>query len=131
MDEEVLISRREDKAAAKLQRIFAQAVLFVAGGLCAASGLHVVTAQQVEQGSVAQTHGLVGLALFVDQERELDTGLLAEETGIARVAQANHGNVRAFLLEGRFEFAQLRDVFAAENSTIVAKEDQHCRRIFP
>jgi hypothetical protein len=131
MDEEVLISRREDKAAAELQRVFAQTVLFVAGSLCAAARLHVVTAQQVKQGSVAQTHGFVGLALFVDQERELDAGLLAEEAGVACIAQADYGQLSALLFEFFFEFAQLRDVLAAENSTVMAKEDQHCRRIFP
>lgn len=31
----------------------------------------------------------------------------------------------AFLLELFFEIAQLRDVLAAEDSTVVAKEDQH------
>jgi hypothetical protein len=28
-------------------------------------------------------------------------------------------------------FAQLRDVLAAENSAVMAKEDQHCRGPFP
>jgi hypothetical protein len=42
VDEEVFVSRRKHKAAAELQWIFAQTVLFVSGGLSAPAGLHVV-----------------------------------------------------------------------------------------
>jgi hypothetical protein len=131
VDEEIFVSRRKHKAAAKLQWIFAQAMLFVSGSLGASAGLHVVAAQQVEQGSVAQTNGFVRLALFVDQQRELDAGLLAKEAGVAAVAQADGGKTSALLLELFFEFAQLRDMLAAKNSTIVAKEDYDRRRGFP
>jgi hypothetical protein len=131
VDEEIFVARREHKAAAELQRVFAQFMLFVAGGLSAAAGLHVVASQKVEQGSVAQPHGLVGFALFVDQKQELDAGLFAEEAGVAGVAQAHHGDVRALLPERRFKFAQLRDMLSAKNSTVMAKEDKHRRRVFP
>ena len=33
--------------------------------------------------------------------------------------------MRAFLLEFGFEFAQLRDMLSAEDSTVMAKEDHH------
>jgi hypothetical protein len=131
VDEEIFVSRRKHKAAAELQRIFAQAMLFVAGSLSASAGLHVVAAQQVEQGSVAQADSFVGLPLFVDQKRELDAGLLAEEPGVAEVAQADGGKTSAFFLECRFEFAQLRDMLGAKDSTIMAKENQHRGRGFP
>jgi hypothetical protein len=39
--------------------------------------------------------------------------------------------VGAFLLELFFEFAQLRDMLSAEDSTIVAKEHQHGRSALP
>ena len=44
MDKEVLVAGRKDKAAAELQWVLAEAVLFVAGRLGAATCLHVVTA---------------------------------------------------------------------------------------
>jgi len=125
VDEEVFVSGRKYKAAAKLQRIFPQAMLFVSGGLGATAGLHVVPTQQMEQGSVAQANSFVGLAFVIDQKRELDAVFFAKEFGVAGVAQANRGKTRAFLLELFFEFAQLRDMLSAEDSTIVAKEDQH------
>ena len=131
VDKEVLVTGREDKAAAELQWVFAEAVLFVAGGLSAAAGLHVITAQQVQKGSVAQADSFIGQTLFVDQQRELYAGLIAEEPRIADVAQPHGGNVRAFLLEFFFECAQLRDMLATKNSTIVTQEDQHSRFALP
>jgi hypothetical protein len=125
VDEEVFISRRKDKAAAKLERIFSQAMLLVSGGLSATSGPHVVSTQQMEQGSVAQAESLIGLALVIDQKRELDAGFFAEEFGVAHIAQANHREMGALPLELFFEFAQLRDMLSAEDSTVVAEEDQH------
>lgn len=131
VDEEVFVTWAKHKAAAELQWVFAQAVLLVSRGLGASAGLHVVAAQKVEQGSVAQADGFVSFALFVDQERELDAGLLAEEAGVARIAQADHGQLSALLAKLFFEFAQLRDVLAAENSTVVTKEDQHRGAVLP
>lgn len=123
VDKKVLVAGREDKAATKLQWVLAEPVLFVAGGLGAAAGLHVVTAQQVQQGSVAQSDSFVGLTLVVDEERELYAGFVAEEPGIADVTQPDGRKMGAFLFEFFFKCAQLRDVLAAKNSTIVTQED--------
>jgi hypothetical protein len=79
----------------------------------------------VQQGSVAQAHSFICLAFVIDEKRELDAGFLAEELGITGVAQSNNSEVSAFLLELGFEFAQLRDVLSAEDSTVVAKKDYH------
>jgi len=124
VDKKVLIAGREYKAAAKLQWVLAEPVLFVAGSLGAAAGLHVVTAQQVLQGSVAQPDSFVGLALVVDEKRELDTRFLAKEFRIAGIAQSNNSEMCAFLFEFFFECAQLRDMLAAKNSTVVAQKNQ-------
>jgi len=131
VDKEIFVSGRKHKASAKLQRIFSQAMLLVSCGLGPFARLQVVFAQQMEQGSVAQPNSLVRFALVVDQQRKLDTGFLAEELGIAGVAQANHGQMRAFLLELSFKFAQLRDMLSAENSTVMPKKDHHGRSTLP
>ena len=131
VDEEIFVAGSKHKAAAKLQRIFAQPMLFVSCGLCPFAGLHVVFAQQVEQGSVAQANSLIRFAFVIDQERELDAGFLAEEPGIAGIAQANHGQMSAFLLELSFKFAQLRDVLSAEDSTVMTEKDHHGRSALP
>lgn len=125
VDEKVFITGRKHKAATQLQRIFSQAVLFVSSGLGAAAGLQIISTQEVEQGSVAQPDRFIGKTLVVDQQREVDPGFFTEEPGITQITQANHGKTGAFLLEFFFEFAQLRDVFSAEDSTVVAKEDEH------
>ena len=93
--------------------------------------LQVVFAQKMEQGRMAQAHSFIRFAFVIDQKRELDAGFLAEEPGIARIAQANHGQMRAFLLELSFKFAQLRDVLSAEDSTVMPKKDHHGRSAFP
>ena len=131
MDKEIFVSWRKNKAAAELQWVFAQFVLFVASGLCAPAGLHVVAPEKMEQGSVLQANSFVGFALFVDQKRELDAVFLPEELGVTGVPQANHGDLCAFAAELLFEFAQLRDMLPAEDSTVMAEKDQHSRAAFP
>jgi hypothetical protein len=131
MDEQIFIPGRKHKAAAKLQRIFAQPMLLVSCGLCAAASLHIVFAQKVQQGSGAQPHSLIGLAFVIDKERKMDTSLLAEKFGITGVAQADDSQMSAFTFELGFKFAQLRDVLSAEDSTIVPKKDHHGRPRFP
>jgi hypothetical protein len=131
VDEEVLISGRKHKAAAQLQRIFSQTMLLMSGGLSAPAGLHVVSAEQMKQGGVAQADSFVGETLVIDQKGKLDAGLFPKEPGITHITQPNHSQASAFRLELFFEFAQLRDVLTAEDSTVVAKEDQHRRSALP
>lgn len=131
MDKEVFISRRKDKTSAELKRIFAQLVLLVSGSLCAFARLHVVAPKEMQQGSVAQFNGFIGFAFLVNEQREVDASFLAEELGVAHVTQPDCGQARAFLAELFFMCAQLRDVFAAENSTIVAQEDHRSGSVGP
>jgi hypothetical protein len=131
MDKEIFIPRRKHKTAAKLHRIFSQAMLLMSGGLGAAAGLQVISTKQVKQGSVAQANGLVGFAFVVDQQWELDSGFFTEESGVAGIAQSNSSQAGAFPLELFFEFAQLRDMLSAEDSTVVAKKDQYGRSALP
>jgi hypothetical protein len=131
VDEEIFVSRCKHKTAAKLHRIFSQAMLFMSGGLSATAGLHIIAAQQMKQGSMAQANGLVGFAFVVDQQWELDSGFFTEETGVAGIAQSDSSQAGAFPLEFFFEFAQLRDMLSAEDSTVVAKKDQHGRSALP
>jgi hypothetical protein len=131
VDEDIFIAGREDKAAPELQRVFAQAMLFMAGGLRAAAGLHVVAAQKMEEGSVAQFNRFIGFAFFIDQQRELDAGLLAKELGVAHVTQPHGRQACALLAKLFFKFAQLRDVLSAEDSTVMAKKYHDRRTALP
>jgi hypothetical protein len=131
VDEQVLISRSEDEASAQLKRIFSQPMLLVSGGLRTPAALHVVAAEQVQQRSVFEPHGFVSFAIFVDQQREVNLGFLAEEGSILFVAQPDRGQPRAFLPELFFVFAQLRDVLAAEDSAVMPQKNDRGRTLSP
>jgi hypothetical protein len=128
---QIFITWRKHKAAAELKRVLAQLVLFVSSGLRATAGLRIVFAQQMKKVGMLQADGFVGLALVVDKQGKIDFGFLAEEAGIFLVAQADHGDTCALLSKRCCEFAQLRDMLAAENSTIMAQKDQHRRPFLP
>jgi len=51
--------------------------------------------------------------------------------GVAGVAEADGGESRVLGAEGLLMFAQLRDVFAAEDSAVVAEEDEDDWMRFP
>ena len=106
-------------------------MLLVSCCLCPFARLQIVFAQQVEQGSVAQPNSFIGFAFVINEKRKLDAGPLAEEPGIAGIAQSDDGEMSAFLLKLGFKFAQLRDVLSAEDSTVMAKEDHHGRSGLP
>ena len=85
----------------------------------------------MEEVTLPEVRGLVRAALFVDQQGEGDPRLLAEEAGVVGVAQADGGEGGAGFLDLRLVIAQLRDMVAAEDSPIVAQEDQHRGSVFP
>jgi hypothetical protein len=131
VDEKIFVPGSKHKAPAKLQRIFSQPMLLVSCRLGPLARLQVIFAQKMEQGSMAQTYSFVRFAFFIDEKRELDARFLAEELGIAGIAKANYGQMRAFFLELGFKFAQLRDVLSAEYSTVMPKKDHHGRSALP
>lgn len=109
------VARAKDEASPELEGILAGAVLPVAGGPRPRSGPGVVAAEEMEQRSRSQAH---------DVER--DAGLLTEEAGVMPVAEPDGRETRAFLPEGWLMLAQLRHLLAAENSAVVAQEDNDC-----
>jgi hypothetical protein len=71
------------------------------------------------------------LPVRIDQKGESDSTLFAKNLGVVCVAQANGCQPGAFIAECLFMVAQLRDVLAAEDSSVVAKENDHCRFVGP
>jgi hypothetical protein len=71
------------------------------------------------------------LPLLVDEKRKTDSCFLAEEPCIVHVAQPYGGKLGFLLAKLLFMRAQLRDVFATENSTIVTQKNQHGRAFLP
>ena len=131
MREAIDVSRSEYKTAAKLKRICTQFVLAVSSGFGALASDGVVAAKKMKQRCRSQSHGSIGFSVFVDQQREVDAGVFAEYAGLVRVAKTDGGEVRAPLLELWLIFAQLRDVLATEDSTVVTQEDNHCWAVGP
>jgi hypothetical protein len=69
--------------------------------------------------------------MFVNEEGEVDAGFLLEDAGVLGIAEADGSEGGAFFAKGLLVFAQLRDVLAAEDSTVVAKEDEDGGVAFP
>jgi hypothetical protein len=120
----VHISRAEDKASAELEWIFAEFVLVMtrSAGPFAADG--IVFAKKMEQICRAEFRGSIRLALVVDQKRELDSCLLAKHSSVVGITEADGRKRSSFIPEGLFVFAQLRDMLAAKNSSVMAKKDE-------
>ena len=119
------------RAARGLKWILSQLMLPMAGCARAVAGGFVFAPQHVQQVRAAQAGGVISLALVVDQEGKRNAGLLPEQARVVCVAESDGRQVGALLAEGLFVFAQLRDVLAAEDSTVMAQEDHHRRLPLP
>ena len=76
-------------------------------------------------------HGAVGFPPFVHQQRKCDPRFRAESLRIPAVAESHRRERSSPLTKARFARAQLRDVLAAEDSTVVAQEDDDRRLMEP
>ena len=121
----------KDEAAAQLKRIQPQFVLTMPGGASAITALEVVAAKYVKHIGDAQVSEFVGLALFVDEQGEVDSRFFLENTRVVAVAKADGCEGSTFVEEGLLVFAQLRDVLTAKNSSIVAKKNDDRRLALP
>jgi hypothetical protein len=125
------VAGTEDEGAAELEGIATELVLVMAGGAGAFATFEIVAAEEMENVGGLEIGDFVGLAVFVDEEGEVDFGFFLEDTGVVGVTEADGGERCVFFVEGLLVSAQLRDVFAAEDSAVVAKEDEHGGIGFP
>ena len=93
--------------------------------------VRIVGPQQMQKIGRLQARGTISQPFFVDQQWKVDARLFAEQRSVMRVSQADCSQSGAFALEFGFVLAQLRDVLAAEDSPIVAKENNHGRVRLP
>ena len=131
MGHAVHISRPKDKTPTKLERIFPQFVLAMAPGFGTLSGKRIVLAEEMEERSFLKTQSAIGLPLLVNQKWKGDSGFFTKRASVEGIAQANGGKPRSFVFEFLLVFAQLRDMLAAEDSTIVAKKHHDRRPVRP
>ena len=129
--EAVDVAGAEDERAAQLEGIEAEFVLAVAGGAGALAVFEIVASEEMENVGGFEIGDFVGLAVLVDEEGEVDAGFLLEDAGVVGVAEAYGGEGGVFFMEGWLVFAQLRDVLAAKDSAVVAKEDEDGGIRFP
>jgi hypothetical protein len=122
MDEAIDISWTEKEAAAELEGIQAKFVLVMPGRASALPAFEIIAAKDVKNIGGAQVGDGVRQASFVDQERKIDAGFFAENTGIVSVPKADGGERSVLGGEFSLVLAQLRDVLAAKDSSIVAKK---------
>jgi hypothetical protein len=97
----------------------------------AIAAFEIVAAKNVTHIGYAQIGDGVRSALFVDEQREVDSRFLLENAGIVEVAKTDGREGSTFVNEGLLVFAQLRDVLTAKNSAIVAKENDDSGLILP
>jgi hypothetical protein len=125
MHEQVLISRSEDEAGTKLERVFPELMLHEPGGLGASPRFCIVPAKNVEQIPRFQFRSVVGDPLGIDQQGKGDTRFLAKQAGIAHITEANRGQRGSGLLKLFLVRAQLHDMLAAEDSPVVTQENDN------
>jgi hypothetical protein len=128
---QVNIAGSENKASSQLKRILAQLVLSMFGGSGPFPRHGIIAANKMQERALTQAHGAIRLPLGIDQKRESDSSLLAKNLGVVGVAEADGGEPGAFIPELLFVAAQLRDVLAAEDSSVVAQEDDHRGTVGP
>ena len=123
--------RPKHEAATELKGILSQLMLPVPACTRAVAGVLVVTPKQVQKVRIVQAGGTIRLASFIDQQWERNPGFLPEQARIVQVTESDGRQDGAPLAEGVFVCAQLRDVLAAEDSTVVAQEHHHGRLPLP
>jgi len=131
MRESIDVAGSEHKTGAELERIDSQFVLAMSGRFGAFSGDGIVLTQKMKDRCRLQTRSAIRFALLVNEQRKADAGIFAENACVIHVTEADSGEVGAFCREFPIMFAQLRDVFAAEDSTVVPEKDDHCRTLGP
>jgi hypothetical protein len=68
---------------------------------------------------------------LVHQQRKRYSSLLAKEAGIAHIAETDRSEIGALGSQLLLMVAQLRDMLAAEDSSVVSQEDDHGGPAFP
>jgi hypothetical protein len=129
--EAVDIARPKDKASAKLKRILPQLHLPMPRGAGPLARFRIVAAKKMQQVGIAKFRHAISLPLLVDQERKRDPRLLTKQPRIVPVAQSDGRQGGSFVPESLLVFAQLRDMLAAKDSSIMPQKNDHARLAGP
>ena len=91
----------------------------------------IFASQKMQKISGLQFRGAVGLAGFINQQRERNSRFFTEHPSVIAVSESNRGKRCTLVPERLLVFAQLRDVLAAKDSSVVAEKNQHGRLRVP
>ena len=127
MDESIDVSWSEHKTATQLEGILSQLLLREPLFLRLLAVGKIVGPQQVKNVCFTKLRSAICLSLVVDKQRKSDPGFVAENLRVVCIPQPDRGQVRASLLELPLMLAQLRGVLPAEDSTIMAQENEDRR----
>jgi len=127
--ESIHVPGPKDEAGAKLKWVLPQFVLRVAGCARSLARFRIVAAQKMKEISGLQLRSAIGLPEFINQKRKRNACLIAKLAGIDSVSQTNCDNSCTLVANRFLVLAQLRGMLAAENSSIVAQENDD-RRLF-
>ena len=125
MSEHIPVTWSKDKAGTQLKGILAQFVLTVAGGRGLLAGGEIVPPEEVKKVGLLEVRDLVSTTLFIDQQGEGDPCLVAKEPSVVEVPKTDCGEAGTGVPNFRAVIAQLRDLLAAEDSSIVAQKNEH------
>lgn len=131
MRESIHVPGPKDEAGAKLKWVLPQFVLRMAGCACSFARFRIVAAQKMKEVSGLQLRSAIGLPEFINQKRKRNACLITKLAGIDAVSQANCGNSCTLVANRFLVLAQLRGMLAAENSSIVAQENDDCCLFVP
>ena len=131
MHESIHIAGSKNKAGAELKRIAADPKLPVPRRSGPGSGLSIIPAKHVQHVRILQPSGAIGPAFLIDEQWKRDACLVPESPGVVPISKSDRRQIYTFRLERRFVFAQLRNVLAAKNSSIVAQKNNCCWTSFP
>ncbi len=122
MNKVIHLSRTKDETASELEWILSHFVLAMSRSLRSLASQAIHFPEQMEQVPLFQLQSSVRLPLFIDQQRKFDTGFIPERSRIVGVSESDRSQSCPFAGEFILMLAQLRDVLAAEDSTVMAKE---------
>jgi hypothetical protein len=91
----------------------------------------IFASQEMQEVRGLQFRSAIGLAGFINQQREGDARFFTKQPSVIAVAQPHSGKRRTLVPERLLMFAQLRDVLAAKDSSVVAEKNQNGRSRVP
>src|SRR5271169_7080717 len=97
----------------------------MAAGTRALSRRGVLAPQEMQEIRGLQFRCAISLARFVDQKRKGDARFFTEDARVTTVAKSDRGKSGSFVPEGLLVFAQLRDMLARSESSVVPEKNKN------